>query len=814
MIKKIDIQKFGLFTNYNWNSEVGNDSGKDIFKKVNIIYGRNYSGKTTLSRIFRCVETQKIHKDYSDAQFSLTTEDGSILNESKLVYSKNIRVYNTDFVKDNLSWLHNEDGEILPFTLLGGDNTIIEEKLKNIDEKLGVIDVETNSYKEGTLYFDKNKKKIEKDADNQKWNQLKSDLTTRLTQKANRDIKTNSNYIKQGTNYNVSNIQTEIDDIINNRLDSLLSNEERSKLEKIITEERKASLSSLPPLKLDFLDYVSSSKEMLLKKITLTSTLTELLENDLLQDWVNQGRNLHQETKTCGFCGGPITIQRRKEIDEHFSKESEELKESIEKTLNQLNILRSKINNYLVSNNVKNDGFYTVLLPKFIIIEKKWKKAIETQNSQIDILEKKLKERLQNIFKPLTEIDFSTIEESPVNFNSIVDEFNVLIKENEDKSKSIEQDKNVTRKSLRYNAIKKFLDDIEYMSLVKAIDDAKTKAEISNKSYDEIKISISKLETDKANLEKQLKDESRAADKINKHLTDFFGYDSLKLVPNETHNEGEVKTHFVIKRGERNAKNLSEGECSLIAFCYFMAKIEDELQDPNAKDNLIIYIDDPISSLDNNHIFFMFSLIESITIGVSKDNPKFCQLFISTHNLEFLKHLSNLHKYKSSEQKNRQNFIIDKRKRDNSTRSYLKRMPRYLRINISEYLYLFEEIYKMANIEDITDDKVQYFEENYTRLYAVGNIMRKFLECYICTKYPHIDSPYQNLDILFPNAIPMQINRLVQEYSHLQWGSRANLPIDVPEAEETAKKIIEALKLHDLKHYDSLITCINNENNA
>ncbi|MFR0679264.1 AAA family ATPase, partial [Dysgonomonas mossii] len=55
MIKKIDIQKFGLFSNYNWNSEVGSDPEKDVFKKVNIIYGRNYSGKTTLSRIFRCV---------------------------------------------------------------------------------------------------------------------------------------------------------------------------------------------------------------------------------------------------------------------------------------------------------------------------------------------------------------------------------------------------------------------------------------------------------------------------------------------------------------------------------------------------------------------------------------------------------------------------------------------------------------------------------------------------------------------------------------------------------------------------------------
>ena len=120
----------------------------------------------------------------------------------------------------------------------------------------------------------------------------------------------------------------------------------------------------------------------------------------------------------------------------------------------------------------------------------------------------------------------------------------------------------------------------------------------------------------------------------------------------------------------------------------------------------------------------------------------------------------------------------------------------------------------MANIEDVTNNKIQYFEDNYTQLYAMGNIMRKFLECYICTKYPHIDSPFQNLNILFSNSIPMQINRLVQEYSHLQWGARASLPIDVPEAEETAKKIIEALKSHDSEHYNSLVNCIKREDNA
>lgn len=48
MINRLDIEKIGLFCDYRWNQHIGNQPD-DIFKRVNIIYGRNYSGKTTLS---------------------------------------------------------------------------------------------------------------------------------------------------------------------------------------------------------------------------------------------------------------------------------------------------------------------------------------------------------------------------------------------------------------------------------------------------------------------------------------------------------------------------------------------------------------------------------------------------------------------------------------------------------------------------------------------------------------------------------------------------------------------------------------------
>ena len=59
MLKKIQyIKKLGVFDDFSWDGEVKNKNGEvQSFVDINIIYGRNYSGKTTLSRILRALET-------------------------------------------------------------------------------------------------------------------------------------------------------------------------------------------------------------------------------------------------------------------------------------------------------------------------------------------------------------------------------------------------------------------------------------------------------------------------------------------------------------------------------------------------------------------------------------------------------------------------------------------------------------------------------------------------------------------------------------------------------------------------------------
>ena len=99
MLKKIDIQSFGLFQDYNWTCKIGDDKNA-TFKDINIIYGRNYSGKTTLSRIFKWIEDGKINDNYKNCKFTITDNENNTITETNLSYKNIFRVYNSDFVKN------------------------------------------------------------------------------------------------------------------------------------------------------------------------------------------------------------------------------------------------------------------------------------------------------------------------------------------------------------------------------------------------------------------------------------------------------------------------------------------------------------------------------------------------------------------------------------------------------------------------------------------------------------------------------------------------------------------------------------------
>ena len=145
-----------------------------------------------------------------------------------------IRAYNTDFIKDNLSWLHNDDGSIKPFTLLGSINVEIDKQIKEIEEKLG-----KEENKKG-LFFELSEKKA-------KHIQQKSLFDTKikalddLLRKEAGDIKNNGKLYNE-PNYTIANIKK---DIPNSTEVSILSDDLVEEKKNQLKEEPKADISKL-----------------------------------------------------------------------------------------------------------------------------------------------------------------------------------------------------------------------------------------------------------------------------------------------------------------------------------------------------------------------------------------------------------------------------------------------------------------------------------------------------------------------------------------------------------------------------------------
>ncbi|NLC92087.1 MAG: AAA family ATPase, partial [Treponema sp.] len=386
-------------------------------------------------------------------------------------------------------------------------------------------------------------------------------------------------------------------------------------------------------------------------------------------------------------------------------------------------------------------------------------------------------------------------EDKTVDLGNIINTYNDIVDDNNKFTSELENAKKNAQNALRLQEVFEFCDTIKYSEIMKKIDILQKE---KNKASETLQSIQNKIDVKMAELQEKrrlLNDEEEGARQVNQYLKNYFGYNYLSLQAEKIDNESS-KTRFKIYRNNKPAFNLSEGECSFIAFCYFIAKLND-IDTQNKKP--IIWIDDPISSLDSNHVFFVYSLILSEI--VKKCN--WSQLFLSTHNLDFLKYLHRLNAKEHSPSKNKlvsveKRYFVIQRKGELST---IQKMPKYLSEYATEYNYLFSQIYKCSQIETIDDS-------NHDLICNFGNIARRFLEIHLYFKYPDMSDCADKLRKYFKtdDIAAEMINRLCNESSH---GSleQAEKVDELPEAIYVAKKIIKKLQ-EDTEQYSSLLNSI------
>jgi len=559
-------------------------------------------------------------------------------------------------------------------------------------------------------------------------------------------------------------------------------------------------------LKLDSL--TATAAPLLSKTITPTKAIEELLKDSALQLWVKQGMGHHREKRdTCAFCRQDLPHDIWEVLDEHFSKESGDLETALDTAITAVT---DEIATVAELNDFTGAQFYAEERTAFEASSKALSQALAVYKKDLEALKKSLEARKNNLFQP---VSLKTPSHNATEIGKHVADINALIAKSSGKTNTLEKDKTAAREALRLADVFAFVEAITYDIELGNIDTLKATADTAGTSLSDAEKAIRDAEAEVQTLRAKQKDERKGAERVNSLLNNFFGHDGIKLEARDGADKATVK--FEITRNGQSAYNLSEGECSLIAFCYFMAKLDD----PESKGKeLIIYIDDPISSLDSNHIFFMYSLIESLITKPKKNadgsnSYRYEQLFISTHNLDFLKYLKRLSipmkKLQAAEGgkarsvSDHEQFMIER----NGASSNIMLMPAYLKDYITEFHYLFHQIYKCKHQAAAA--------ENHEPFFGFGNNLRKFLEAFLFFKFPYHDDKndsFERIKKFFGEEEEIAlvlINRLNNEFSHLEAvPDRGFKPVEIPEIAKVANYVLDRIYISDKAQYNSLLKSI------
>ena len=781
-IKKIDIKDFGCYKDYKQHSQsgIGNDFNDG---RINIFYGRNYSGKSTYSKIFQSIELKQLPEKYENIDFEVKLANHRIIKSNEIGSDLPIdcKVFNQQFIDDNI-YLHN-DNKLNSFQISIGSDT--NETLKKIE------DIRLNELKP------RNEKLSQVESDiTKKQKKLKSSenvLNSKLRTTASKIKNLKNPSVVVGNKYDIRDIKEEFkkysahfpilplqDD--EKAVAELEKNVEQAKiriLEKNINKPQKIDLVSFDK-NFNFTLFLENTKKLLSKVVSVSNILDEYKDSPDKINWIKHGVDIHGDNpEKCVFCGNGIDGELIKNLKLAFSDELSSLENEL---VLQNNRIKSEIQKLDAIPNINKEDYFKESVSDIQNINKEIENNINNRKRVLEILESKISEKQRDIFSKieindLNWIDFSEIQ---VEINSLYDGTIKQIEQFEDrKTKSIDFLR-------RYYIVKEFPVS-EFTKLSQEVDQLEEYINENSKEQKKLKEEKEKFEQDIIELEGSLKSESEAAKRINMILQNSLAHSemSLKSVDDE---EG---IYFEVSRNEERAYNLSDGEKSLIAFAYYITRLESLSTEEKSK--TILFIDDPVSSLDENNIFYIYNLIFCLL-----EKKEFLQYFLSTHNLDFLKYTNRFSNKKDY-------YLIEKIKEAENipSKSYIKKLPTHLSNKVTEFVFLFEQIYRVA-----TEDE---HENNFSVFYNFPNNGRKFIETLLYFKYPDYKTKNDDKIINYfgdENAPFMQ--RINNEYSHGEDRfDRTRNPINTCEFKHDARIILGALHRNDPEQFKSFL---NNSN--
>jgi wobble nucleotide-excising tRNase len=563
-------------------------------KRVNLFYGLNGSGKSTVARYLQDIGSV----DYSNCRIT------PIQNQNDII------VYNQNFVENNFYEKTSQQGI---FTIGEADATA-EKDVENTLLELEKVNTEIGDIAEQILT---------KETDQDK-------LTNSLKEVIWKKKKTFENHPLSFCIKDEKNVGKK-----DGFLRKILSIEgaDNTTFEKLSNEAQELSGENIQEL--ENVSTISFSSQYIEKETVFSekivgetdSYLSELIDKLGNSDWIRNGIDFLDESD-CPFCQQPINDDIKSNIKSLFSTVYEEKISNLERLCSTYQQSVTTIQNTFNS-----PIFSMKHIAKYEKLETLKIAYIGKLHENITLLENKLS-------NPSAEIDLTDTNSQLKDINDYIETIQqeILAFNN----KLAQKDKiisNITTefwKTLKQDCQSAIdLDSTSQKEIENSLKSLQKK--LQNAKYEKIK-----FEQNLSELRSRSTDIVTSVENVNRRLKSL-GVIGFSLKASE---EGSA-LYFIERANGTNTnvfRSLSEGEKTLITFLYFIEKCSGATskEDNAICSNRTIVIDDPISSLSQNYVFDIASIIHHEII-----KKNFKQIFVLTHNLYFFHELLML---KSSQQ--------------------------------------------------------------------------------------------------------------------------------------------------------------------
>jgi len=645
----------------------------DGLKKFNYLFGANGTGKTTISRVIDSPD------NYSSC---------SVMWENQTPLET--RVYNRNFVVRNFN-----QQKLLGVFTLGETAQEALNKIGITKEIIGKLQGEIDNLINTLQGADGNGGK-------------KNDLT-QLTQTYKAKFFT----MKQKYADKLSGSQSgegmrgfirSQDSFMNKVLTESISNTAILLAMPALEEKAKTifsdSLATVNPLiEINTAEILQHEKNPILKKRVIGKDDVDIaamifkLNNS---DWVRQGFSFYEANDgVCPFCQQTTSMSFRKSLseyfDETFTQDSDTIKTLVDNYSADAQRLQSQVQALID------------LQSSFIDIEK-----LKTEKQLLDSIIVINKQRLAEKQKESNQvITLDSLENVLAKIAELIVAAKAKITENNRIVSNLRSEKAaLTRQIWKFVISELSTDIVEYNRQKTALESAinNINAQIASKNTEK-----ARKEAELRELEKQTTSIVPTRDGIN-HLLDTFGFKSFKLDLGD-----EPNTYKLVREDGSDAKNtLSEGERNFLTFLYFYHLLKGSQNKTGIANDRIVVIDDPISSLDNDVLFIVSTLIRELIQDVRENKGSIKQMFILTHNIHFHKEVTFNRKRNNGTLSEETFWLVKKNGKASSIEMQTENPIK------TSYELLWDEVRKDTRNNATIQNTLRRILENYFKL--LGNI--------------------------------------------------------------------------------------------